>query len=105
MESKLSKYIAAFRKAHGTQHFLITMLEKWKSVSEKGEYVRCLFIDLSKVFDTIVHDLLLANAYGFSSKSLTLMCNYLKNRKRKMQIDNYFSSEEKGHCRSSTRIY
>ena len=33
------KYITGFRKAHGTQYSLITMLEKWKSVSGKGEYV------------------------------------------------------------------
>ena len=36
------------------------MLEKWKNVLDKGEYVCALFMDLLKVFDTINHDLLLA---------------------------------------------
>ena len=30
MEDKLSKYLTGFRKSHGTQHLLVTMLEKWK---------------------------------------------------------------------------
>ena len=92
MEAKLSKYIAGFRKAHETQHSLITMLEKWKSVLDKGEYICCLFMDLSKAFDTINYDLLLAKlkAYGFSKKPLALMYGYLSNRKQRTQINNYF---------------
>ena len=29
MENKLSKCLAGFIKSHGTQHLLVTMLEKW----------------------------------------------------------------------------
>ena len=96
MGDKLSKYITGFRKAHETQHSLITMLEKWKSVSDKGEYVCCLF--MYKSLDAITHDLLLAKlkAYGFSDKSLALMSSYLKNRKEKTQIKN-FSSEKRSY--------
>ena len=92
MEAKLSKYIAGFRKAHETQHSLITMLEKWKSVLDKGEYICCLFMDLSKAFDTINYNLLLAKlkAYCFSKKSLALMYSYLSDRKQRTQINNYF---------------
>ena len=97
MEEKLSKYITSFRKAHGTQHSLIAMLEKWKRVVDKREYVCCLFMDLPKDFDTINHDLLLAKlkTYSFSNKSLALMCNYLQNRKQRRQINNCFSSVKK----------
>ena len=60
MENKLSKYITGFRKSHRTQHSLIPMLETWKSALDKDENVCVLFMDLSKAFNTINHDLLLA---------------------------------------------
>ena len=79
----LSDYITGFRKSHATQHCLVKMLENWKSVC-------ALFMDLSKVFGTINHDLLLAKlkAYGFSKDALTLMCSYLKDRKQNVVINN-----------------
>ena len=52
-------------------------------------------MDLSKAFDTINHDLMLAKlkAYEFSTYTLNRMHSYLKNRKQKVQINNKFSLE------------
>ena len=65
------------------------MLEEWKKWIDNGSYISALFMDLSKTFDTINHDLVLAKlkAYGFSTNALNLMHSYLKNRKQKVQID------------------
>ena len=95
MEDKLSKYLTGFGKSHGTQHLLVTMLEKWKKAVDNGKYVSALFLDLSKAFDTINHDFLLAKlkGYGFSPNELKLMHSYLNNRKQQVQINNKFSSE------------
>ena len=88
----LSDYITGFRKSHGSQHCLVKMLEN-KSALDKSESACALFMDLSKAFDTINHDLLLAKlkAYGFSKDALTLMVSYLKNLKQKVVI-NYSAS-------------
>ena len=74
---------------------LVTILEKWKTAVDNGECVSALFLDLSKAFDTINHDLLLAKlkAYRFSPNALKLMHSYLNNRKQQVQINNKFSSE------------
>ena len=72
-----------------------------ESVLDKGEYVRLLFMDLSKAFETINHDLFLAKlrAYRLSNNALNLMCSYLKNRKQRIQINNNFTSEKKRNCK------
>ena len=50
-------------------------------------------MDLSKAFDTINHELLIAklNAYGFSEPSLKLIYNYLKDRLHHIKINSTFS--------------
>ena len=60
MEDKLSKLLTGFTKNHNTQHSLVNMLEKWKNTLDKGGFVCAIFIDLSKAFDTMNHDLLIA---------------------------------------------
>ena len=49
---------------------------------------------LSKAFDTINHQLLLAKLHGFvfNRQALAMICSYLSNRKQRMQINNVFSS-------------
>ena len=94
--NSLSDYITGFRKSHGSQHCLVKMLENWKNALDKSESVCALFVNLSKAFDTINHDLLLAKqkAYGFSGDALTLMWSCLKNCKQKVVINNSASTTQ-----------
>ena len=83
MDNFLSKHQCAFRKGYNTQYWLLKMLEKWKLPVDKGKSFGALLTDLSKAFDCLLHDLLLAklHAYGFSFSALKLIHSYLKSRK------------------------
>ena len=62
---------------------LLAILEKWKRSVDKGKTSGALLTDLSKAFDCLDHELLIAklNAYGFTLPPLKLIQNYLSNRK------------------------
>ena len=72
------------------------MLEKWKSAVDNKKVFGALPTDLSKAFDCLSHDLLIAklNAYGFSMAALRLVQNYLSNRKQRTKINKEYSSWE-----------
>ena len=51
-------------------------------------------MDLSKAFDTINHELLIAklNAYGFSKDALKFIFSYMSDRWQRIKINKSFSS-------------
>ena len=73
----LSKYQCWFRKGYNAQHYLLSMLEKWQSAIDNRKMFVALLTNLSKAFDCLSYDLLIAklNAYGFSIALLRLMQN------------------------------
>ena len=89
-----SKYLCGFRKCHSTQHCLLFMLENLRRYLDKGFKTGILLTDLSKAFDSISHDLLLAklNAYDFTKNSLNLINDYLTGRRQRTKISDRFSS-------------
>ena len=80
-------------KSFNSQHSLIAMFEKWKKNLDKGGECGALFVDLSKAFGCLQHDLLLAklNMYGFHYKSLKLISSFLSNRKYRTKTNSSFS--------------
>ena len=90
----LSPFLCGYRKGFNTQHALITLIEKWKLSLDSNGYAGAIIMDLSKAFDTINHDLLIAklNAYGFQKKALILIKSYLDNRWQRTKINTSFSS-------------
>ena len=89
IDNKLSMYISAYRKGHSTQHVLMRMIEDWKKSLDNNKYVGAILMDLSKAFDCISHDLLIAKlrAYGFEMSSLRLIYSYLKGRRQCVKIN------------------
>ena len=94
MADKLSPLLSGFRKGYSTQLSLLHMLDSWHRSLDAGNFVGAVLIDLSKAFDCINHNLLLAKmqAYGFSRKSLALVKSYLSNRKQRVTLNGVCSS-------------
>ena len=65
------------------------MIETWKEVLDRKGYGGAVLMDLSKAFDTINYDLLLAklHACGFTNKSLSLIKSYLTNRWQRTKVN------------------
>ena len=53
-----------------------------------------LLMDVSKAFDCLSHDLLIAKlpAYGLDLASLKIILEYLTNRKQRTKVDSFYSS-------------
>ena len=93
-DTLLSKYQCGFRKGFNAQHGLVSMIEKWKESVDSGGVFGALMTDLSKAFDCLHHELLVAklDAYRFDLKSMKLIQQYLSKRKRRVNVGNVYSS-------------
>ena len=94
IEKYLSPSLCGYRKAYSTQQALLSMIEKWKEYLDKQGFGGAILMDLSKAFDTLNHDLLLAklHAYGFDKNALLIIKSYLKKQWQRTKINNSFSS-------------
>ena len=99
-DSILNKYHCGFCKDYNSQHFLITMIVKWRESVNKGGAFAVLSTDLSNTFDCLPHELLIAklHAYGFDMRSLNLMYNYLPNRKQRVKAGGTYISWQEILC-------
>ena len=90
-EDIFNKQQCGFRKGYNTQQCL-KMMEKWKRSVDGGKVFDVLLTDLSKAFDCLDHELLIAklNAYDFSLPALRLINDYLSNRRQWTRIGNSF---------------
>ena len=78
-----SKYQCKFSKGYNAHHGLLAMTEKLKNAMDNGNVSEALLTDLSKAFDCLPHDLLIAklNSYGFDLTALNLIHIYLTKQK------------------------
>ena len=73
-----------FRKQHSTYMALVLLLDKIVKALENGEYVIGIFLDFSKAFDTVDHNILLKKLeyYGIRGVCLDWFKIYLTVRKQ-----------------------
>ena len=88
-ETFTNKLLSGFRKGHGCQDILSKLLSDWKKCLDNRGLLGVMAIDLSKAFDSMPHDLLLAKlyAYGISYNCCKLLQSYLRDRKQRVKIE------------------
>ena len=93
MAKKLSIFLCAYQKFMNAQNCLLFLVEKWRKGLDCSKKCGVLLTDLSKAFDCLVHDLLIAklHAYGFDYLALKLIYSYLTGRKQRVRVNASFS--------------
>ena len=95
IDKHLYPYLCGYRKGFNAQYALTSMIEKWKTWLDKnGGLAGAVFMDLSKAFDTVNHELPIAKlqAYGFTNDSLKIILDYLSDRWQRTKVNTSFSS-------------
>ena len=94
VKSKLSPYLCGYRKGFSTHYALLSLIERSKKILDEKGFGGAVLMDLSKVFDTLNHELLIAklSACGFNTESLKLIRSYLTNRYQRTKINKSFST-------------
>ena len=90
MQNKFSIYLMDFRKNHGTQHALFKMIETWKTKRNMGHKVSVIYMDLSKAFDSLNHELSIAKqkCYGLDQHAVECFNSYPSDRYQSYKINN-----------------
>ena len=99
MSNRLYKYLTdnnilytkqfGFQTGDSTEHTIIQLVDQINSDLEKDQYTLGVFIDFSKDFDTVDHEILIAKLenYGIIGINLLWFKSYLENRKQFIQYD------------------
>jgi hypothetical protein len=83
-----------FRSKHSTEMASLEIIDRIVCNMDKNKIPLNIFLDLSKAFDTLDHDILLDKLkyYGLSGRNLDLMKSYLCNRKQYVAFKDSFSN-------------
>ena len=89
---KLCKnFYQPIEKNVSSQNVLLRLIEQWKECLDNNKLVGAVLMDLSKAFDCLPHDLLIAKleAYGFDRNTLKLFHSYLKDGKQVVKVKGF----------------
>ena len=79
---------------HSTQTLLLHCLDDWYKALDRRQFVGVVFLDISKAFDTVNHNLLLAklSKLGLSPSAIAWFESYLSDRCQVTRVGDSFSS-------------
>ena len=84
------KTLSAYRPKFSTEQVLLHVTEAIKSSLDKREQTGAVLMDLSRAFDCLPHDLVIAklNAYNLNRDALILISSYLRGRTQRVKLNN-----------------
>ena len=89
-----------FRKNHSTSLALVDLYDKISSAIDRKETSVGIFLDLSKAFDTVNHNILFDKLehYGIRGLPLQWIKSYLSNRLQFVQFNDHCSTPKSITC-------
>ena len=93
--SLLSSEQFGFRPGHSTELAALRMVDHIIKQMDNGKLPLCIYIDLSKAFDTLNYDILMSKPeyYGITGKENDLLRSYLTGRSQYVEVNGHKSSQ------------
>ena len=93
LNNYLNDLLCGFHKAHSIQHVLSRLIQSLKKELDNSGLVGTILMDLSKAYDCLPHDLLIAKleAYALDKLSINLINDYFGFRKQRKKIGSWYS--------------
>ena len=101
------KYQLGFRKGYSTEQAILEITDNLNSAIDNKQITCGLFLDFSKVFDTVYHDILLSKLYTYRIPGTPFKWfkSYLSNRTQFVKIDEIESSMATITCGVPQALY
>ena len=95
-----------FRKKHSTYMALIDLIDNVSQAIDDKKIGLGVFVDLSKAFDTVDHDILINKlSHGIRGVQLSWFADYLKNRTQRVKFKDCISSPRTINCGVPKAVY
>ncbi len=90
----LSNHQYGFRRQRSTTTLLLSAVNDWGNTLNSHQSVHCLFLDMSKAFDSIPHERLLLKLqlFGVGGSLLLWFRNYLTTRRQRVVLNGIYSN-------------
>ena len=94
-----------FQKGHSPEHAILQLVEHRNQSFEKNEFTLGVFVDLSKAFDTVDHQILSKKLeyYGIAGNNLRWFDNYLVDRQQFASFEHNSTKKVRVTCDSNMR--
>ena len=112
--SLLSDSQHAFRKKHNCETQLVTVINDWAKILDKGGQVDTFILEFEKAFDTPPHELLKCKLFGYGIRGKTFLWIdlFLCSRQQRVVINEVKSKWapvfiwcSTGHCLGSVVVF